>query len=233
MSLYIRKSEERGHVQHGWLNTYHTFSFASYYDPNFIHFGPLRVINEDRIEGGMGFGTHPHDNMEIITYIIEGALEHKDSMGNGSVINKGDIQTMSAGTGITHSEFNPLPNTTTHLLQIWIIPDKKGYTPSYGQKNFSDEEKKGKLCLIVSNDGKDGSLSIHQKLNLYSSIIDGDDEITHEIEEGHVIWLQMVKGSLLLNGEKINQGDGIAVKAEEAIHLKAEGKSEFLLFDMG
>src|SRR5713101_4242056 len=172
--MRIRKANERGHANHGWLDTYHTFSFADYHDPEYMGFRSLRVINEDRVAPGQGFGTHPHRDMEIITYILEGSLEHKDSMGNGSVIRPGDVQRMSAGTGVTHSEYNPSKTETLHLLQIWILPDRRGHTPGYEQKEIGGAEKRGQLRLIASPDGRDGSVSIHQDARLYAGIVNGE-----------------------------------------------------------
>ncbi len=233
MTIQIRKADDRGKADYGWLKTSYSFSFSEYYDARFMGFGPLRVINDDYIAGGGGFPTHPHRDMEIITYVLEGALEHKDSLGNGSIIKAGDIQYMCAGTGIRHSEFNPHPSETCHLLQIWVMPDKVGYTPSYGQANFAPEEKRGKLRLIASQNGDDGSVKVHQKLNLYAAVFDENDTITHKIENGHGVWLQMAKGGLFLNEIELKEGDGVAIWEENEISLKANGESEFLLFDMG
>lgn len=231
--IYIRKSEERGHANHGWLDSYHTFSFADYYDPEFMGFRHLRVINQDWIDKGMGFGTHPHNNMEIVTYVLEGALEHKDSMGNGSVMYPGDVQRMSAGTGVTHSEFNHSKTDPARLLQIWILPEKNDITPSYEQKNYPSEEKKGKLRLIASNDGREGSVTINQNLNLYASLLDKDQEISFQIPEKRNVWIQMAQGSALLNNEyELNEGDGVAITEEKALSLKGRSNAEILLFDL-
>lgn len=233
MTIQIRKSDERGKANYGWLDTKYSFSFGNYYDPRFMGFGPLRVINDDRIAGGGGFPTHGHDNMEIVTYVLEGALEHKDSLGTGSIIKAGDVQRMCAGTGIQHSEFNPSKTEACHLLQIWIIPNAKGLTPSYEQKQFSKEDKRGKLCLVASNDGRDGSVSINQDVNLYASIFDENDKIKHEIGTKRGAWLQVAKGNLRLNDIELSEGDAAAIWDEEAIELAANGTSEFLLFNMG
>jgi quercetin 2,3-dioxygenase len=233
MTIQIRRADERGKADYGWLKTSYSFSFSEYYDPNFMGFGPLRVINDDYIAGGGGFPTHPHKNMEIITYVLDGALEHKDSLGNGSVINAQDVQYMCAGTGIRHSEFNPSPSETCHLLQIWILPDKNGHIPNYGQAKFTQEDKKGKLCLIASNDGRENSIAIHQRLNLYASIFDNDDQIIHKIAKTNGIWIQMAKGRLFVNDIELFEGDGLAIWEEELLTIRANGKSEFLLFDMG
>lgn len=231
--IYIRKSEERGHFNHGWLDTYHTFSFADYYDNEFMGFRHLRVINQDWIDKGMGFGTHPHNNMEIITYVLEGALEHKDSMGNGSVIVPGDIQYMSAGTGVTHSEFNHSKTEAARLLQIWILPDKMNVAPRYDQKHYSESEKLNNLRLIASNNGENNSVSINQDIKLFASVIEQNNEINYNLDENRYLWIQVIKGELTLNNEyKVNSGDGVAISDLKNINLKADSKSEFLLFDL-
>lgn len=232
--LKIRRSEDRGHFNHGWLDTYHTFSFSEYYDPENMNFRDLRVINQDWIDKGVGFGTHPHNNMEIITYVLEGELSHKDSMGNGSTIYPNDIQYMSAGTGVTHSEFNNSKTKDVRLYQIWILPDKRNVTPKYDQKNFPKEAKLNQLKLIVSNDGKNDSIAINQDTNLYASVLEQDKEINFKIPENRHIWIQVAKGNLLLNGEhKINSGDGVAISDLNELNLKSESiESEFLLFDL-
>jgi redox-sensitive bicupin YhaK (pirin superfamily) len=212
--LTIRKADERGHADHGWLNTYHTFSFADYYDPSHMGFRKLRVINEDRVQPGMGFPTHPHRDMEIISYVLEGALEHKDSMGNGSVIRPGDVQRMSAGMGITHSEFNHSKSELVHFLQIWILPDKEGLKPSYEQKFFPDDEKRRMLRLIASADGRDGSVTIHQDVNLYAALLESGEEINCVIPPGRHAWLQVARGNAVANGLKLTHGDGLAVTNE-------------------
>lgn len=232
--LKIRRSEDRGHFNHGWLDTYHTFSFSEYYDPENMNFRDLRVINQDWIDKSVGFGTHPHNNMEIITYVLEGELSHKDSMGNGSTIYPNDIQYMSAGTGVTHSEFNNSKTKDVRLYQIWILPDKRNVTPKYDQKNFPKEAKLNQLKLIVSNDGKNDSIAINQDTNLYASVLEQDKEINFKIPENRHIWIQVAKGNLLLNGEhKINSGDGVAISDLNELNLKSESiESEFLLFDL-
>ncbi|MBC7474163.1 MAG: pirin family protein [Candidatus Sericytochromatia bacterium] len=231
--IHIRKSEERGHANHGWLDSYHTFSFADYHDPEFMGFRHLRVINQDWIDKGMGFGTHPHNNMEIITYITEGALEHKDSMGTGSVIYPGDVQRMSAGTGVTHSEFNHSKTEAARLLQIWILPEENNIKPSYEQKNYSQEEKSGKLRVIASKNGDNGSVKINQNVSLYASILDKDQEVNHKFDKNRHGWIQIVKGSVLLNNEyELAEGDGVAISEEEQLTLKGNNKSEILLFDL-
>jgi redox-sensitive bicupin YhaK (pirin superfamily) len=230
--LTLRKSDERGHFNHGWLNTYHSFSFASYYERSHMGYRALRVINEDRVQPGRGFAAHDHADMEIITYILEGALEHKDSMGNGSVIRRGDVQRMSAGTGITHSEFNPSPKEAVHLLQIWIFPEKDGLKPEYEQKTFSDDDKLGRLRLIASRYGRDGSVAIHQDVDLYASILEDGAAVSHEIAPGRFAWLQATAGQLKLNGQVLKTGDGAALNDETRLAISAHERSEFLLFDL-
>jgi redox-sensitive bicupin YhaK (pirin superfamily) len=230
--LTIRKADERGHADHGWLNTYHTFSFADYYDPSHMGFRKLRVINEDRVQPGMGFPTHPHRDMEIISYVLEGALEHKDSMGNGSVIRPGDVQRMSAGTGITHSEFNHSESELVHFLQIWILPDKEGLKPSYEQKVFTNEEKLNNLQLIASQDGRKGSVTIHQDVNLYASIIEQNKEVVYHMPAGRHVWLQVARGSVELNGNGLDSGDGAAVSNEDYFTIAGKQKADVLIFDL-
>jgi redox-sensitive bicupin YhaK (pirin superfamily) len=230
--LTIRKAVERGHADHGWLNAYHTFSFANYYDPKHMGFRDLRVINEDRVQAGEGFPTHPHRDMEIITYVLEGALEHKDSMGNGSVIVPGEVQRVSAGTGITHSEFNHSRSELVHLLQIWILPDKEGVKPGYEQKFYPDEEKRGKWRLIASADGRDNSVTIHQDVYLYAALLDSGEKIVHEIAQNRHAWLQVARGQVVVNGQRMSQGDGLAVSREERLTVSADIPAEALLFDL-
>ena len=219
--INIRRSNERGGGDFGWLNTRHTFSFDQYHDPRFMGFRSLRVINEDRVAPGEGFPTHPHRDMEIITYILHGALEHKDSLGTGSVIRPGDGQRMSAGRGIRHSEMNPSPTEAAHLLQIWIMPDRAGHEPSYEQKAFPDEEKRGKLRLIAGPDGKDGSVTIHQDARLYVTLLSPGQEVTHALAKGRHAWLQVAKGAVELNGKPLKQGDGAAVATSRSWSSKA------------
>jgi redox-sensitive bicupin YhaK (pirin superfamily) len=230
--IQVRKSEERGHVDHGWLNTYHSFSFSGYHDPRFVHFHTLRVLNEDWVIGGEGFDTHPHDNMEIVTYVIEGALEHKDSMGTGSVIRAGDVQRMSAGTGVTHSEFNHSKTETVHLLQIWVFPEKKGLKPEYEQKSFSPESKKNQLRLVVSPDGKDGSVQAHQDARFYASLLDAKKELTHEFSPGRSGYLHLVSGKISLNGKEIGAGDGAMISEEKKLQIQGMQNAEFILIDL-
>jgi len=230
--INIRRSNERGGGDYGWLNTRHTFSFDQYHDPRFMGFRSLRVINEDKVAPGGGFPTHPHRDMEIITYILEGALEHKDSLGTGSVIRPGDGQRMSAGRGIRHSEMNSSPTESVHLLQIWIMPDRSGHEPSYEQKAFPDEEKRGKLRLIASPDGKDGSVTIHQDAKLYGSLLEPGQQVQHELGKGRYAWLQVAKGAVELNGRPLHQGDGAAVSDEQKLTIKGTADAEVLLFDL-
>lgn len=227
--ITIRRAEDRGHADHGWLNTYHTFSFADYHDPDFMGFRSLRVINEDRVNPGVGFGTHAHRDMEIISYVLEGTLAHRDSMGTGSLIKPGEVQRMSAGTGVTHSEMNPSPEEGVHFLQIWILPERRGITPGYEQKKFEEEERRGRLRLVASRDGRDGSVTIHQDAALYNAILDGTP-VAHEFAEGRYGWLQVVRGEVTLNGQALKTSDGAAISDERSIAI--DGKGEVLLFDM-
>jgi redox-sensitive bicupin YhaK (pirin superfamily) len=230
--ITLRKANERGHADHGWLNTYHTFSFAGYHDPNHVHFRTLRVINEDRVAPGAGFGTHPHNDMEIVTYVLDGALEHRDSMGNGGVIHAGEVQRMSAGTGVTHSEYNHSSDEQVHFLQIWIFPDRKGIEPSYEQKSFSEADRTNRLRLIVSPAGTDGSMNIHQDVKLYASILEPGSTVTHQLAPDRHAWLQLTSGALTLNGQTIHAGDGAAVSEEQQLEINATDRAEFLLFDL-
>jgi len=230
--INIRRSDERGGGNFGWLNTQHTFSFDQYYDPHWMGFRSLRVINEDHVAPGEGFPTHPHRDMEIITYVLKGALEHKDSLGTGSVIRPGDGQRMSAGRGIRHSEMNPSQADPVHLLQIWILPDRQGHDPSYEQKSFPEEEKRGRLRLIASPDGKDGSVTIHQDARLYVSLLDPGQQVQHALAKGRHAWLQVAKGGVELNGQTLKQGDGAAVSDEQELAVRATGGAEILLFDL-
>lgn len=230
--ITIRKSEDRGHFDLGWLDTYHTFSFDQYYDPAHTHFRSLRVINEDRVQPAKGFPTHSHRDMEIITYILAGALEHRDSMGNGSVIRPGDVQRMSAGAGVAHSEFNPSAAESVHLLQIWILPQSQNLPPSYEEKHFSEEERRGSLRLIASTDGREGSVKIHQDLQLFATLLDGGQSLAHELAAGRYAWLQVGRGTIRLNETELKQGDGAAVSNESKLTISAHDNAEFLLFDL-
>jgi hypothetical protein len=230
--ITLRKAQDRGHADHGWLNSYHTFSFADYYDPREMGFGPLRVINEDRVQGGMGFGTHGHRDMEIISYVLEGALEHKDSIGTGSVIEPGDVQRMSAGTGVMHSEYNHSPRDLVHFLQIWIEPKVRGVRPSYEQRRFTAEDKKGRLRLVASPDGADGSVHIHQDAWVYASVLDGTDAVAHELAPGRKAYLHLARGAVEVNGQRLSVGDGAKISGETAVRLSNAEHAELLLFDM-
>jgi redox-sensitive bicupin YhaK (pirin superfamily) len=229
--IRMRRAAERGHADHGWLNTWHTFSFADYYDPQQMGFRSLRVINDDVVSGGRGFGTHPHRDMEIITYVLSGALEHKDSMGNGSVIRPGQVQYMAAGTGVQHSEFNHSPTEPVHLLQIWIQPDERGVKPRYSEKSLANAVS-GKLYLVASKSGRDDSLSIHQDADVYAARLGAGDQVTHSLKEGRGAWLHIAVGSATLNGEALNAGDGAAITGEEPIEIQGTGESQILLFDL-
>ncbi len=230
--IAIREANDRGRASFGWLDSRHTFSFGHYYDPEFMGHGPLRVINEDKVKPGQGFGTHGHSDMEIISYVLDGALEHKDSLGTGSIIRPGDVQRMSAGTGVRHSEYNASDTDPVHFLQIWILPEKDGAEPGYEQKAFSDEEKQGRLRLVGSRDGRDGSVTIHQDVNLYAALLDAYDEVDFELGEGRNGWVQVARGSLELNGEILSAGDGVAIRGASALTFRNAEKAEVLLFDM-
>jgi redox-sensitive bicupin YhaK (pirin superfamily) len=231
--IYVRKAEERGHFDHGWLNTYHTFSFDQYRDPRFMGFRSLRVINEDFVAPARGFPTHPHRDMEIITYILEGALAHRDSMGNGSVIRPGDVQRMSAGTGVRHSEANHSQDEPVHLLQIWIVPAEQGIAPGYEQKFFDADEKRGRLRLVAARDGRDGAVTIHQDASVYASLLDESQSVSHELARGRSAWVQVARGAVEVNGEKLEQGDGAAVSEEGQLTIAGREAAEVLLFDLG
>jgi len=230
--LTVRKADERGHANHGWLDSYHSFSFADYQDPLHMGYGPLRVINEDRVQPGSGFGTHGHRDMEIITYVLEGALEHKDSMGNGSVIRPGDVQRMSAGTGVRHSEFNPSREERVHLLQIWIEPRITGVRPSYEEKQFGAQDKKGRLRLIASPDGRDGSVTIHQDAYVHATLLDGKDAVAHRLAPGRRAYVHIARGAVKLNGVELKGGDGAKIAGENELEFSGAKQAEFLLFDL-
>ena len=230
--IRIRKAEQRGHADHGWLNTYHTFSFASYNDPAHMGFRSLRVINEDRVAAGMGFGTHPHRDMEIVSYVLEGALEHKDSMGNGEVLRPGEFQRITAGTGIAHSEFNPSKDEPTHFYQIWLMPKAEGLPPGYEQKRFDDDRTKNALRLVASPDGEDGSLTIHQDARVYLSRLDAGKTIEFTIPAGRHAWLQVLRGGVTLNGEAMHTSDGAAISDEIELTIRATSDAEIMLFDL-
>jgi redox-sensitive bicupin YhaK (pirin superfamily) len=230
--IRIRPSAERGGGNHGWLKTHHTFSFSDYWDPSWMGFRSLRVINEDWVAPNTGFPTHPHRDMEIITYVLEGKLEHKDSLGTGSVILPGDGQRMSAGSGIRHSEFNPSTTDAVHLLQIWIQPAKAALTPSYEQKSFPEAEKRGKFRLIASRDASDGSVKINQDAKLYVTLLKPEENVAHEFASGRHGWLQVARGAVELNGKKLEQGDGAAISDEKNVSVKGTEDAEVLLFDL-
>jgi len=230
--ISIRKSNERGHADHGWLDSRFTFSFAEYYDPKHMQFRTLRVMNDDRVAGGGGFPTHPHRDMEIVTYVLEGALTHQDSMGNGSTIKPGDVQYMSAGTGVAHSEFNASKTEPVHLYQIWMLPDKTGHQPKYDQKNFSEAEKRGKLRLVVSPDGREGSVKIRQDNELYATVLGAGESVKHELKPERHGYVQVARGSVTLNGKALEVGDGAEVSAEKTLELTGLKDAEVLLFDL-
>ena len=230
--IRIRPAEARGHANHGWLDTYHSFSFANYYDPKHMGFRALRVINEDRVAGGQGFGSHPHKDMEIISYVLEGALAHKDSTGTGEVIRPGDVQRMSAGSGVVHSEFNASKDSVVHFLQIWIVPDTRGIPPSYEQKAFSDEEKRGKLRLIASPDGAGGSLTIHADARVYAGTFAAGESGEHELAEGRNAWVQVARGKVRVGGQALDAGDGLAISGERRVRVEGASGGEVIVFDL-
>ncbi len=228
----LRRSEERGRARHGgWLDSRHTFSFGSYYDPDHMGFGALRVINDDRVAPGAGFPRHGHRDMEILSYVLDGALEHKDSIGNGSVIRPGDVQRMSAGTGVMHSEYNGSETEPVRFLQIWVLPEKAGIAPSYEEKHFGDE-RNGALRLVASRDGREGSLTVHQDLSLYASVLSAGDAVEHVVPEGRRAWVQVVKGAITVNGEALREGDAVSTETAQTLSLSANSDAELLLFDL-
>lgn len=231
--IAVRKSTDRGVGRHGWLTTHHTFSFANYYDPRHMGFRTLRVINEDTVAPARGFGAHQHDNMEIVSIVMEGALAHRDSTGGDGVLRRGEVQRMSAGTGVTHSEFNGSETEPVHFFQIWILPERAGITPGYEQKLFPEEERRGKLRLLVAPGGADGALTIHQDVRIYSAILGDGERVEHELADGRAAWLQVARGSVQLNGTTLTQGDGAAVEDEKQLQIVASGDAEVLLFDLG
>jgi redox-sensitive bicupin YhaK (pirin superfamily) len=230
--INIRKAEDRGHANHGWLDTYHTFSFADYYDPEHMGFRSLRVINDDRVDGGNGFGKHPHRDMEIITYVLSGALEHRDSLGNGAVMRPGDVQHMTAGRGVQHSEFNHSPSEPVHLLQIWIVPDQKSLEPGYQQKSFNDELKDGQLKLVASGNPRGGALKINQDVDLFVGKLAAGDQVTHALKPNRHAWLQVAEGAVSLDGHDLKAGDGVAISDEKSLTLTGKAPSQVLLFDL-
>ena len=232
MALTLRKAEDRGVANFGWLDSRHSFSFGEYYDSRHMGFGPLRVINDDRIAGGGGFPTHPHRDMEIVTFVLEGALEHKDSLGNGSVMRPGDVQRMSAGTGIRHSEFNASKTEPVHLLQIWMLPERNGLTPGYEQTSFPVADRRGRLRLVGSRGGRDGSVTIHRDIDLYASVLANGESVTHALAAGRAAWLQVARGSVSLDGQRLTAGDGAAVEQPGTLCIEGLDDAELLLFDM-
>jgi quercetin 2,3-dioxygenase len=230
--IVVRPADERGHAERGWLDSYHTFSFADYHDPAHMAFRSLRVINEDRVEAGQGFGTHPHRDMEIITYVLEGALAHRDSMGTSSVIRPGEVQRMSAGTGVTHSEFNHSDTEPVHFVQIWILPERSGLKPGYEQRAFSEEEKRGRLRLVAARDGRDGAVTVHQDAELYIASLTPGESVHHSLRPGRHAWVHVVRGDVALNGQPLKTGDGAAVSDEDLLQLTAAEPAEVLLFDL-
>ncbi len=231
--IAIRKSSDRGHADHGWLDSRHTFSFADYYDPKEMGWGTLRVVNEDRVQPGQGFGTHGHRDMEIVSYVLAGELQHKDSMGNGTVIRPGDVQRMSAGTGVRHSEFNPSPTTPVHFLQIWIEPAAQGQAPSYEQKTFAPEDKRGRLRLVASRDGREGSVTVHQDADLYASLLGPGESVSRPLAAGRLAYLHLIRGAVHVNGIALKSGDGARIEGEPELAIAADEDSELLLFDLG
>jgi redox-sensitive bicupin YhaK (pirin superfamily) len=230
--ITVRPAAERGHADHGWLDSWHSFSFAGYHDPRHVHWGPLRVINEDRVQPGRGFGTHGHRDMEIISYVISGALGHKDSMGNAASIVPGEVQRMSAGTGVTHSEYNHDAQGTTHFLQIWIIPDRMGVAPGYAQRSYTDEDKRGRLRLVVSPDGAEASVTIHQDARMYAGLFDGDERATLDLAEGRLGYVHVVRGEVMVNGHALKAGDALLYRDEPRIGIEGGRDAEVLVFDL-
>jgi hypothetical protein len=230
--ITIRPAASRGRTSLGWLESRHSFSFADYYDPEHMGFSVLRVINDDRVQGGQGFGLHPHRDMEILTYVVEGTLEHKDSMGNGSLIHAGEVQRMSAGTGILHSEYNPSPTEPVHLLQIWILPSERGIAPSYEQRCFTEQERQGKLRLVASPDGSDGSVRLHQRARVFAGLLARDERAELRLSPGRNAWVQVARGLVLLNGTELGAGDGARLTNEVALELEGRERAEVLVFDL-
>jgi redox-sensitive bicupin YhaK (pirin superfamily) len=228
----IRRSAERGYADHGWLRSYHTFSFADYYDPQHVDFGPLRVINEDRVQPGAGFGTHAHRDMEILSYVLSGALSHKDSMGNGSTIRPGDVQRMSAGRGVQHSEFNGSNSEPVHFLQIWIVPERRGIEASYEERHFSEEQRRGRLRLIASPDRADGSVLIHQDARVYAGLFDGDETARLEVAAGRRVYVHVARGQIEVNGAALSAGDALKLTDTGTVALRDGRQAEVLLFDL-
>jgi quercetin 2,3-dioxygenase len=230
--IRVRKAGERGHFDHGWLNTYHTFSFGDYYDPAHLGFRSLRVINDDRVQPGQGFGMHGHRDMEIVTYVLDGALQHKDSLGNGSIIRAGELQRMTAGTGVRHSEFNPSDKEAVHLYQIWLLPERKGLKPSYEELALGEDQKRGQFRLVASPNGADGSMTIHQDARLYLASLLPGQAVAHSIESGRAAWIQVLRGNVNSLGNDLSAGDGVAITDENTVAVRAVALSDVLLFDL-
>lgn len=231
--MTLRKASERGHANHGWLDSHHTFSFADYYDPQHMGFRGLRVINDDRVEGGKGFGAHPHRDMEIISYVLDGGLAHKDSMGTGAVIRPGDVQRMSAGTGVVHSEFNASRTDEVHFLQIWLLPTQRGLEPGYEQKTFTDADKRGRLRLVASPDAADGSITIHADARVYAGLFGAGEQAEHAIADGRGAWVHVARGKVRVNGKELGAGDGVALENERTVRVEGIDDGEVLVFDLG
>jgi len=230
--MELRPARDRGHADHGWLNSWHSFSFANYYDPKHVQFRALRVINDDTVEPGGGFGTHSHRDMEIVSYVLDGSLAHKDSMGNGSIIRPGNVQRMSAGTGVQHSEFNPSQTEKVHFLQIWFIPNAVGINPSYEEKYFGDAEKRGRVCLIASPDGTDGSVTIHSDAKMFAVLLDGNEQVEHPVAQGRYIYVHVARGEAVLNDTRLQAGDGAMLDGRERMMLAQGRNAEVLVFDL-
>ncbi len=230
--ITLRPSKERGHADHGWLDTYHTFSFADYYDPDFMGFGALRVINQDRVAPARGFGQHGHQDMEIVSYVLDGVLEHKDSLGNGSQMRPGDVQLMSAGSGVLHSEFNGSSDESLHFLQMWVFPRRKQTVPRYEQKAFSDPQRRGRLCLVVSPDGSEGSLTIDQQAWLYACLLGHGEKTSHRLGDGRSAWIHVAKGRIRLNDQELGPGDGAAIQEEQELHVEGLDEAELVLWEL-
>jgi redox-sensitive bicupin YhaK (pirin superfamily) len=230
--MEIRRAGDRGHAQHGWLESYHTFSFADYYDERFMGFGDLRVINEDRVQPGRGFGAHSHRDMEIISYVLDGELQHRDSLGTGSIIRPGEVQRMTAGTGITHSEFNPSRVEVVHFLQIWILPARAGLAPGYEQKAFPPKERRGALRLVASTDGRDGSVTVRQDVNLYATLLDDEERVRYAIPAGRAAWIHVAQGAAELNGTRLDAGDAASLRGQGTVDVLGREWADVLIFDL-
>jgi redox-sensitive bicupin YhaK (pirin superfamily) len=230
--IQVRKAEERGHADHGWLDTRHTFSFADYYDPRHVGFRSLRVLNEDRVRPGQGFGTHGHRDMEILSYVVSGSLRHRDGLGGGAVLRPGEVQHITAGTGVRHSEFNPSATEPVHFYQVWLLPERTGLPPGYEQRAFPEGERRGRLRLVASRDGRDGSLTVHQDAAVYLGSLEAGGELRHDLRPGRGAWVQVVRGEVDLNGVPLAAGDGVAVEDESSLRLAGRSPAEVMLFDL-